>query len=530
MSKNRRKKAARPLEEDYPIPEVIVTREGLSLRTNDTVWIAGVDTSINWKLLSSLPDELFLSIRAYICRVLVKDSAGTAQKCFGDLTRLRLIGSSEKLAAEISSGIGMRLFHAFRSALEEAPEIGRSSMLDSLSVFRRWYIWCADCEFPGFDGESALELSDLRIGGSPQGIAVLRRDPDSGPLSFAEDACLESEISRACEGLPNLPVKDLQRLAALMLSKAFGLYARHLQLINEHDYSVEQLSDGSEIHWLNVPRVKKRGRGEAVGFRRRRLPARLALVVSFLVKRNAENEIRSKEVGKASKDRPLFVRDVGRKELFGTKLHSDAFRWKRSRLAMAVSDFCYERGMSFHVTPRRLRYSFATRLVEEGCSPLELADALDHTDLQHVMVYFNSRGQVVRQLDEAVALRLAPLASAFLGRLIPDKSSATRPDDPASSIRFGAADQEQPEIGSCGQVSSCGKNAPLACYTCARFEPWKNAPHEEVLGVLLQERRRRHAAGMDEKIVQIHDATIVAVAEVVRRCNDAVMMDIDSRE
>jgi hypothetical protein len=221
---------------------------------------------------------------------------------------------------------------------------------------------------------------------------------------------------------------------------------------------------------------------------------------------------------------------VGRKELFGTKLHSDAFRWKRSRLAMAVSDFCYERGMSFHVTPRRLRYSFATRLVEEGCSPLELADALDHTDLQHVMVYFNSRGQVVRQLDEAVALRLAPLASAFLGRLIPDKSSATRPDDPASSIRFGAADQEQPEIGSCGQVSSCGKNAPLACYTCARFEPWKNAPHEEVLGVLLQERRRRHAAGMDEKIVQIHDATIVAVAEVVRRCNDAVMMDIDSRE
>jgi hypothetical protein len=173
--------------------------------------------------------------------------------------------------------------------------------------------------------------------------------------------------------------------------------------------------------------------------------------------------------------------------------------------------------LDIRVSTRRLRYRFATRLVEEGCSPLELADALDHTDLQHVMVYFNARGRVVRQLDEAMAVRLAPFAMAFLGRLVPDRSDATRADDPASVIRFQVQSGNQADVGNCGSFRHCGLNAPLACYTCHRFEPWADAPHELVLAALVLQRKQRFAAGLDDKIVQIHDATILAVADVVRR-------------
>ncbi|MDR8469758.1 phage integrase family protein, partial [Acinetobacter baumannii] len=51
-------------------------------------------------------------------------------------------------------------------------------------------------------------------------------------------------------------------------------------------------------------------------------------------------------------------------------------------------------GMLMHVTPRRLRYTLATGLAAEGISRRELARILDHTDTQHVGVYFDVAGKI----------------------------------------------------------------------------------------------------------------------------------------
>jgi len=141
--------------------------------------------------------------------------------------------------------------------------------------------------------------------------------------------------------------------------------------------------------------------------------------------------------------------------------------------------------------------------------------------MQHVMVYFNCRSRVVRQLDEAMAIRLAPFALAFLGTVVRNREDGTRAGHVDSVIRFHASNGRNEDEGGWGFRSRCGLNAPIACYTCARFEPWFDAPHDVVLSELLKDRRRRQAKGLSEKLVQIHDATILAVADVVRRCGSS---------
>jgi hypothetical protein len=63
--------------------------------------------------------------------------------------------------------------------------------------------------------------------------------------------------------------------------------------------------------------------------------------------------------------------------------------------------------------------------------------------------------------------------------------------------------------------------APVACYTCGSFQPWKDGPHQILLERLLADRDRRIAAGGDGRFVSIHDATILAVADVITRIEAA---------
>lgn len=66
----------------------------------------------------------------------------------------------------------------------------------------------------------------------------------------------------------------------------------------------------------------------------------------------------------------------------------------------------------------------------------------------------------------------------------------------------------------------CGALAPIACYTCKSFQPWLDGPHQEVMDGLLEERQRIRQLTRDESMVAINDRTIVAVAEVIRRCEE----------
>ena len=76
-------------------------------------------------------------------------------------------------------------------------------------------------------------------------------------------------------------------------------------------------------------------------------------------------------------------------------------------------------------------------------------------------------------------------------------------------------------VGTCGGPRSCTRLAPLACYTCSAFRPWLDAPHEELLESLLEERETLLADGVSPQVFGANDATMMAIAEVAERCRQA---------
>jgi len=135
------------------------------------------------------------------------------------------------------------------------------------------------------------------------------------------------------------------------------------------------------------------------------------------------------------------------------------------------------------------------------------------------MVYFNNRSDVVRNLDRAISTLLAPVAQAFMGKIIKSEAEATRAGDPASRIRHRNAKTRKFEgLGSCGELGVCGLFAPIACYTCVDFQAWLEAPHELVLEALEERRAEKLSEGADPKWTQLYDETILAVRLVMQRC------------
>lgn len=174
-------------------------------------------------------------------------------------------------------------------------------------------------------------------------------------------------------------------------------------------------------------------------------------------------------------------------------------------------------GKPLHITATRFRRTLGTRAATEGHGELIIAELLDHSDTQNVGVYIEATPAIIERIDRAVALQLAPLAQAFAGILIEDESQAIRAGDPASRICDPRFDASMKPIGNCGKHGFCGSLAPIACYTCSNFQPWLDGPHDAVLSLLISERERL-LARTDARIASVNDRTILAVAEVVRRC------------
>lgn len=167
------------------------------------------------------------------------------------------------------------------------------------------------------------------------------------------------------------------------------------------------------------------------------------------------------------------------------------------------------------LSPRRFRYTFGTRLAEEGASKVVIANRLGHVDLQNVDCYVSASPRVVENLDRSLGPLLAPLSRAFQGQLVEDESASTQKGGRASRIiDFRVSSRP---VGSCAQsAASCALIKPVGCYTCFRFEPWLDAPHEEIKVKLMQERAKYLG---DERMAAINDEAIRAVQEVMSLCS-----------
>lgn len=385
-----------------------------------------------------------------------------------------------------------------------------------LHYLRKFYNWCCDQGFDGFSEDVAFEMNERVFGGNSKGEAVLSADPEEGPLDDREIAAL----TNALRGARDTSKLTLTELAATWLCVGLGSNSGQLALLREEDFTtVTAAGTAGKTYLLNVPRHKKGDPVARSQFRTRKLNAEIGGIVEALIDENCRT---SPKVG--DRGRPLLRRDTLRLDLDPQGELSDySYHHVAKTLTDIVGRAVKKLGVTSHrtgeplkVTVRRLRYTFATRLVREGASQRVVADALDHTDLQNVRVYFDMKSDVVERLDAAMALQLGPLSQAFLGTLVRAEADAVNGDRRSSRIlKPDRAKGTLKPLGTCGSFSFCGLNAPVACYTCVRFQPWIDAPHQEALDGMLGERQRRHDEGQDPRMVTLFDTAILAIADVI---------------
>lgn len=415
------------------------------------------------------------------------------------------------------------LISLFEMALSEARKEHRL-----WAMYRpiQWYVWCAE-NYPeiGFCPVYALELDAISVPGNPKGEAVRMEDPDRGPLHRSLELPL---LIKAMRSDKSTELPHLQEKAALALSIALGRNPANLTFLKEGDL-VNLTPDADDPTWIiRMPRIKKRQLNPRDDLLDEYLDPEFAAYLSELIEAN--KAIATKvEVENATYtiDRPIFINQDGNKSAILSGLVDSSFNMTSEAISRMVQQFVSRHkiispltGEILRISARRLRYTLGTALAAEGISRKELARILDHSDTQHVQVYFELAGSIVEHLDKAAAKGFAKYVNLFSGKIVEDDSEAINGDRDDKHLAF--IDESNPteatDIGVCGKDEICHLDPPFSCYLCEKFQPYRRADHEYVLECLLQDRNDRMQKYENARLGIQLDDVIMAVAQVAEQC------------
>ncbi len=382
------------------------------------------NTSLNWRSLDGCDEGAVVALRLHTVRLLETASSRHAYNMFHCVGRFL-----RDLRAERDAPAQNVTLASLMWALERYRTTRNGYRFH---LIRQWYVASADRMLDGFDDEVVYALQDLRVEGNTKGESVLSADPEQGPLNEFEEEALRSALIR--------DRGPIDQRAAMWLSFAFGTNPANLALLREEDFKAYHFGDAAPSeYFLNVPRIKKRQPARAA-FKTRFVDGRLARIIEALIEHNRMQ---------APDDvvRPLFRAPSKRRTLVGGPLAEYANHHTATGITYLIAD-CARRlavmsprtKAPLALTTRRLRYTFASKMVRQGTTARDLAELLDHTDTQNVMVYYKADSRFVERLDETIARHLGPTIKAFMGEVV------ARPRATIDLIPF----RELPALGQCG--------------------------------------------------------------------------------
>ena len=479
--------------DEMEIPEFTVDTAGHPVDLRSLKWrlnsVESTRTSMNWARLAGCDEHAVSALRIHVIRLIETASVSYAMTTFQYVGRfLKTIRSAECPTPTLTLA-------SLTWYLERLRENRNGYQFHHV---RQWYKASADRLLDGFDDEVVFALGDLRIEGNAKGFAVLSADPEDGPLSEFEEAALRRALIRD-DG-------PIEQRAALWLSFAFGTNPANIALLREDDFEAREFGgDTPPAYFLNIPRIKKRLPPRAE-FKKRYVDQPLALILQELIARN-------KRLANGDAIRPLFRLEAARPSLVDGPLEEYAFHPSATTITALMAECAARLGVvsprtekPLDVNARRLRYTFACKMVRQGVAARDLAELLDHTDTQNVQVYYKADARFVERLDATIAEHIGPAVRAFMGQVVEREKASV------DLIPY----RDLPDLGQCGASFVCGLSAPKNCYTCTKFNAFTDGPHEAVLVSLVSERDELLEAG-HERIAEQLDETILAVGEVVAK-------------
>ena len=409
---------------------------------------------------------------------------------------------------------------------------------------------------PGVSETAWAAIREMRLKGAPTGRAVRTLDTGKGPLSPEETQRLTLDVYRAAEegrvGVEDLSLTSFHIISGRRTCQSAALKCKDVDGSRKADPDSGQ-AEGAQLLLLHVPRAKQKGHR----FRQTRRSMHLLKVHFALFEaqkslvheqmrqllRSLGFELQERDLKHLLNELPLYphwdsVRLTlqsaaeQREQSYAIALrtltvHAEGEHWhlnsqqvtKRLQKVCKVSGAQSDAGQPLVLGGTRLRYTKGTDLARQGVGLPALAWLLDHSNLDSAAIYIDNLPEHAARLDEALSKSsvLSRVASMFRGELVDSEATAIGGDDPLRSrIHYkGEA------AATCGNLKQCGMGdgIPLACYTCDRFQPWVDGPHEALLNDLEEERMRNAEALGDRHAVTLRrDNTIAAVKIVVQRC------------
>lgn len=397
-----------------------------------------------------------------------------------------------------------------------------------LGALKSFLIAWHDWGYPGVESNVVEYLEELSLKGNPKGKAVSRACPYSGPLTSLE---LQGLIEWASNAFFE-DVLDLTSYTYFLALVFTGRRAVQIRSLRASDLSFREDANGHD-YIVRFPRAKQRGSGFRNDFNPLSVPEDLYLVLDNQSKASlayVEQALGKKLLPALKKEISVFLAEDRVRELEDVQdlekclketpdlLHMTQKQATDTLQSVSVKNQAKSErtGEFINFTSRRFRYTKGTNLARRGISGVALAHALDHSDTQNIHVYTANTEEMALQIDKVMALLLAPLAQAFAGVLIASERDALRANDPHSRVK----NQKSNSIGNCGTNAFCASGY-RACYTCVNFQPWRDAPHQEVLDEVLEERDRQIDLGISPALIQSTDRLVLAVQQVVMLCKEA---------
>jgi integrase len=490
--------------EKFQLPLRVTTRDGQIFNPADPWWRLSNGIARAWFNFGSMgiTDALQFGLKSVLIWYLENHSIGHASGGFHKFKKLFkfIKQDNEGLVHEINA-LHLINFRAVKNSRNESDLSGLGAFL------KKWFAM----SLPGVNKNVPEYFKDVRLKGVVKGEAVRTMDPIKGPFTDLEFQLVHQALRRKyIKGELNLESYSL-----IWLVIVFGMRPSQYAAMKVCDIWLPDNSQDSDVYIIQIPSAKK-AQGPRKVFATRKLDSRVGKMV-FEHAQNIQREF-ADSVDDPSQA-PLFPSRKVKGHIDGFDFHIDA-QILGKNIANIVRKFgvISERtGKPLNVMATRFRRTLATRMAEEGHSLLSIAEMMDHSDTQNVGVYVESTPGVIENIDRAISTRMAPIAQAFLGRVIRGESEAVSSGELSSHICAPEQTGSFQPMGNCGSFGFCGLAAPIACYTCAQFEPWLDGPHEQVLSYLINERARLMKS-TGPRVAMINDLTITAVREAIGLC------------
>lgn len=505
-------KSSMPSAYTGTLPASATTRGGAAFRPHEEVWEIREGTAsvnIHFSSYPPLEPKFKLSLKAALLWCAQNKSIRHLSNMHYRTKALLLFKAS-----------------ATNTVICEITDLDLLNYRGSLNRSKEWYLGALSgflkkwkgLGLPGVTDAASLLLHQMTLKGNEKGAATATMDPIRGPLTSMELEALQSKLNEEYAS----GAVEISDFVLCWLVMVLGMRPVQYAALKVKDLVLLHGQDSVPTYSLRMPRAKGRSSNSRGEFRERVLSPELGrLVEGYVAQVTREFSLLLASPGEA----PLFPTTYQDDAIEGYQYHQTSSQIG-NRIAKVLQrlDVHSERtGGTIHATAKRFRQTVGTRAAEEGHGELVIAELLDHLDTQNVGVYVGMTPAIVARIDRAVAMRMAPMAHAFAGKLIKGKSDATQQLGEVNEVRAPSITGDLAEIASCGSYGFCGFLKPIACYTCASFEPWLDGPHSEVLQYLLDERERFIREG-DLRIASINDRTILAVAEVIQLCDAARQM------